>query len=174
MNRRRFLSSAIAVGALAASSNLPFVYASFLQDGNIGQPRSKGVKKLRKTDAEWKQALTPEQYQVTRQKGTERPYTSPLNEIHEQGVFECVGCGLPLFSSKNKFDSGTGWPSFWAPIAKENVLEEVDKTLSETRTEVLCARCDAHLGHVFNDGPEPTGLRYCMNGVALKFVKTKS
>ena len=174
MNRRHFLSSAIAVGAVAGLSNLPFVYASFLQEGNIRQPGSKGVKKLRKTDAEWKQALTPEQYQVTRQKGTERPYASPLNEIHEQGVFECVGCGLPLFSSKNKFDSGTGWPSFWAPIAKENVLEEVDKSLSETRTEVLCARCDAHLGHVFNDGPEPTGLRYCMNGVALKFVKTKS
>lgn len=174
MNRRHFLSSAIAVGAFAGLSNLPYVSPSFLQDGNTGQSRSKGVKKVRKTDAEWKQALTPEQYQVTRQKGTEPPYTSPLNEIHEQGIFECVGCALPLFSSKNKFDSGTGWPSFWAPIAKENVLEEVDHSLSETRTEVLCARCDAHLGHVFNDGPKPTGLRYCMNGVALKFVKTKS
>lgn len=108
---------------------------------------------------------------MTRKKGTEAPYSSPLNENHEQGVFHCVGCGLPLFSSKAKFDSGTGWPSFWEPIAKSNVLEEVDNSLSATRTEVLCARCEAHLGHVFDDGPEPTGLRYCMNGVALKFVK---
>ncbi len=99
------------------------------------------------------------------------PYSSSLNENHDQGVFECVGCGLPLFSSKAKFDSGTGWPSFWEPIAKENVLEEMDSSLSSTRTEVLCARCESHLGHVFEDGPEPTGLRYCMNGVALKFVK---
>ena len=115
--------------------------------------------------------MLPEQFYVMRQKGTETPYSSPLNENHEPGVFECVSCGLPLFSSKAKFDSGTGWPSFWEPIAKENVLAEVDNSLSTTRTEVLCARCEAHLGHVFDDGPKPTGLRYCMNGVALKFVK---
>lgn len=124
-----------------------------------------------KTDEEWKQILTPDQYAVTRQKGTEPPFASPLNHIYQHGVFECVSCGLPLFSSEAKFDSGTGWPSFYEPIDKENVREETDNTLSEARTEVLCARCDAHLGHVFPDGPKQTGLRYCMNGVALKFVR---
>ncbi len=128
-------------------------------------------KKVVKTDAEWKSILTPEQYDVARKGGTEKPYSSPLNDIKKKGVFACVCCDLPLFSSKTKFESDTGWPSFYAPINKINVSEKVDKTLSETRTEVLCARCDAHLGHVFDDGPKPTGLRYCMNGVAMKFIK---
>lgn len=132
---------------------------------------SKGIQKVTKTNEEWKKVLTPEQYGVTREKGTERPFTSPLNDIHDHGVFECVACGLPLFRSEAKFDSGTGWPSFYEPIAKENVHEEVDSSLWMTRTEALCGRCDSHLGHVFDDGPKPTGLRYCMNGVALKFVK---
>jgi len=171
MNRRFFLSSAITVGTFAALSRVPMVSASFWQNDNQGS--SKRIKKVTKTNEEWKRILTPEQYSVAREAGTEAPFSSPLNDIHEQGIFECVACELPLFSSKTKFDSGTGWPSFWQPIAKENVREEVDNTLSETRTEVLCARCDSHIGHVFEDGPKPTGLRYCMNGVALKFVKDK-
>jgi peptide-methionine (R)-S-oxide reductase len=132
---------------------------------------SKGIKKVIKTDAEWKGQLTPEQYDVLRHEGTEYAFSSPLNDIHDKGTFECAGCGLPVFSSAQKFDSGTGWPSFWAPIKKENVSEETDKSLGMTRTKVSCAQCDGHLGHVFDDGPKPTGLRYCMNGVAMKFVK---
>lgn len=172
MNRRDFISSSLAAGTFAAFFKAPIVGASLLQDGNRNQV-NRGIKKVNKTDAEWKRVLTPDQYNVTRQKGTERPFSSPLNENHRDGVFQCVACGLPLFSSEAKFDSGTGWPSFWQPIAKENVREEVDSSLSEIRTEVLCARCDSHIGHVFPDGPKPTGLRYCMNGVALKFVKGK-
>lgn len=185
MNRRYFISSAVTIGAVAVLSRLPIGSALLSRAGNLpdgegngtqGSSRaikesSKGFKKVTKTNAEWKSILTSEQYNVTREKGTERPFSSPLNDIHEQGIFECVACELPLFDSKAKFDSGTGWPSFYQPIAKENVHEEVDNSLWETRTEVMCARCDAHLGHVFPDGPKPTGLRYCMNGVALKFVK---
>jgi peptide-methionine (R)-S-oxide reductase len=179
MNRRYFLSSSIALGALAAFSRVPVGSALFLtnQTKRGTNPYSlsvQGVKKVTKTNEEWKHILTPDQYSVTREKGTEMPFSSPLNDIHDQGIFECIACELPVFSSNAKFDSGTGWPSFWQPIAKENVREETDKSLSETRTEVLCARCDSHLGHVFDDGPRPTGLRYCMNGVALKFVKGNS
>jgi methionine-R-sulfoxide reductase len=180
MNRRHFLSSSIGVAGFAPFAGLPVLSFACSQQtknisGDVGNlVKSKGIAKVTKTNEEWKRILTPDQYNVTRQKGTEAPFSSPLNDIHEQGIFECVACGLPLFSSKAKFDSGTGWPSFYQPIAKENVQEEVDNSLSETRTEVLCARCDSHLGHVFEDGPRPTGLRYCMNGVALKFVKDKS
>jgi peptide-methionine (R)-S-oxide reductase len=121
------------------------------------------------TDAEWKKLLTPEQYSVLRQAGTERAFTSPLNKEKRAGVFSCAGCALPLFSSRTKFESGTGWPSFYEPIAKNAVDEEVDTMLGMRRTEVLCHRCGGHLGHVFDDGPKPTGLRYCMNGLALTF-----
>ncbi|HEY6188439.1 MAG TPA: peptide-methionine (R)-S-oxide reductase MsrB [Pyrinomonadaceae bacterium] len=174
MNRRFFLKSAITLGALAGLSRMPLVNA--LAQGVPAAAKTDALPfaKVIKTDAEWKQLLTPEQYYVTRQKGTEAPYSSPLNDIHEKGTFECVSCSLPLFSSSAKFDSHTGWPSFWAPISKVNVREEVDNSLPETRTEVLCNRCDAHLGHVFNDGPKPTGLRYCMNGVAMKFKKKQN
>jgi len=120
------------------------------------------------SDAEWRKLLTPNQYAVLRQEGTDRPYTSPLNDEHHDGVFACAGCAQDLFSSKTKFDSGTGWPSFWRPLDKA-VLEHSDNSLGMTRTEVRCSRCGGHLGHVFDDGPQPTGLRYCMNGVAMTF-----
>jgi|SRR5438105_9545787 len=120
-------------------------------------------------DAEWRKLLSPAQYEVLRHAGTERPFTSPLNKEKRTGVFSCAGCALPLFSSKTKFDSGTGWPSFWQPLDKA-VEESVDTAFGMRRTEVLCHRCGGHLGHVFDDGPKPTGLRYCMNGVALNFA----
>ncbi len=121
-----------------------------------------------RSDAEWQKILTPEQYRVLRKAGTERPYSSPLDKEKRAGVFSCAGCDLPLFSSGTKFESGTGWPSFWQPLDKA-VVEETDTTLFMKRTEVLCRRCGGHLGHVFDDGPKPTGLRYCMNGVAMNF-----
>ena len=171
MNRRFFLRSAITLGAVAGLSRIPLANALTEQGAAQSKTGVLPFAKVIRTDAEWKQILTPEQFYVTRQKGTEAPYSSPLNDIHEKGTFECVCCSLPLFSSSTKFDSQTGWPSFWASISKVNVREEVDNSLPETRTEVLCNRCDAHLGHVFNDGPKPTGLRYCMNGVAMRFKK---
>jgi len=123
-----------------------------------------------KSEEEWKKLLTPEQFHVARQHGTERPFSSPLNNEKRTGLFKCVCCGAPLFSSSTKFDSGTGWPSFWAPVDKTAVSENYDGTWLMRRTEVRCASCDAHLGHVFPDGPKPTGARYCMNGVALSFA----
>jgi peptide-methionine (R)-S-oxide reductase len=126
--------------------------------------------KIAKTDAEWRKQLTPEQYHVTRQHGTERPFSNPLNNEKREGIFNCVGCGAPLFASAAKFDSGTGWPSFWAPVDKVAVSEYEDRSWFMRRTEVRCATCDSHLGHVFPDGPKPTGARYCMNGAALTFT----
>ena len=172
MDRRFFLKSGVTLGAAALVSGSALASALGLGGETSAKQRAVGLKKVTKSDAEWKRILTAEQYNVTRRKGTEAPYSSPLNKEHGRGVFKCVCCDLPLFSSDTKFESGTGWPSFWAPIAKGNVREEVDDSLGERRTEILCARCDAHIGHVFDDGPKPTGLRYCMNGVALKFVKS--
>ena len=155
MARRRLLGSAAA--ALAAVAGWRAARAA--ADGFA----------VSRSDAEWRALLTPAQYQVLRRSGTEPPHSSPLNDEHRPGSFACAGCGLALFASEAKFDSGTGWPSFWQPI-EGAVATTTDRSFFMVRTEVHCARCGGHLGHVFEDGPAPTGLRYCMNGVALAFV----
>jgi peptide-methionine (R)-S-oxide reductase len=131
-------------------------------------PSAARAAQLNRTDAEWRKLLTPEAYDVLRHEGTERPFSSPLDEEKRTGTYGCAGCDLPLFSSKTKFDSGTGWPSFWAPLPNA-VRTKSDTSMFMMRNAVSCRRCEGHLGHVFDDGPKPTGLRYCMNGVALKF-----
>jgi peptide-methionine (R)-S-oxide reductase len=186
MARRAFLAGAggIAVGlalwfrqtrepvhAAAEAADLPksVTIVEFSDSGKrLGK---KTVDRVVKTDGEWKKLLSPESFDITRMAGTERAFTNENPNNHAKGVFRCICCDTALFDADTKFDSGTGWPSFWAPIAKENVVEIRDSSLGMVRTAVSCRLCDAHLGHVFDDGPRPTGLRYCMNAVAMKFAK---
>ena len=162
MNRRTLLTAGVALAALGLARNRSEAEA-------MSTDRTDTVDWRHVSDAEWKKRLTPEQYAVLRKHGTERPGSSPLNHEKRKGTFACAGCALPLFSSDTKFESGTGWPSFYRPLP-DAVGTTTDRAFFMTRTEVHCRRCEGHLGHVFDDGPKPTGLRYCMNGVALTFA----
>jgi peptide-methionine (R)-S-oxide reductase len=185
-SRRAFLiTSASACGALAfwsvqrpgsvsaaGGGSTPAGMVTIVEFAGNGKKTGKVVvPRVVKTNAEWQQLLSPISYQVARQAGTERPYTGDTWNLHDRGLYRCVCCETAVFNSDTKFESGTGWPSFWEPIARENVVETTDRSLGMERTAVSCRLCDAHLGHVFNDGPQPTGLRYCMNSASMHFVK---
>jgi peptide-methionine (R)-S-oxide reductase len=177
-SRRGFLLGALmtpamlAVGACARAAGKPKPLNVEIENFSAAG-RSLGrvtVARVVKTEEEWRKQLSPESFTVTRHEGTERPYSGKHNENHDDGIYRCICCDTALFDSKTKFESGTGWPSFWKPISNANVSEIVDNSMMMSRTAVECKRCDAHLGHVFEDGPDPTGLRYCMNSVSLDFV----
>jgi peptide-methionine (R)-S-oxide reductase len=142
-------------------------------DQTLAYPVTKMTEKIKKSDEEWKKTLPPERYRVLRKKGTEMPFTGEYVHNEKKGVYKCAGCGAELFSSDTKFDSGSGWPSFYAPVSKEGIETEKDKTLGMSRKEILCSKCGGHLGHVFDDGPNPTGLRYCVNSLSLEFKEKK-
>jgi peptide-methionine (R)-S-oxide reductase len=186
MGRRSFL-----IGAGAAAAGLAYAYVQRTEPAHAAEATADLPKKVSivefsdsgqrktvvslptviKTEDQWRKQLSPDSFEVTRHAATELPYTNENPNEHAKGVFRCICCDTALFDSSTKFDSGTGWPSFWAPIAKENVLETTDNSFGMVRTAVSCRRCDAHLGHVFDDGPPPTGLRYCMNSVAMRFAR---
>jgi peptide-methionine (R)-S-oxide reductase len=184
LDRREFISTAVGAASVAglASWSSKFAFAAgantagtvtIVQFSDAGKPTGKStVSKVVRSDAEWKQKLAPISFDVARRSGTERAYSGSTWNNHDHGFYRCICCDNAIFSSDTKFESGTGWPSFWQPIAKENIVEINDSSFGMMRTAVSCRECDAHLGHVFDDGPRPTGLRYCMNSASMRFVKT--